>query len=214
MKAVVFDMDGVLFDTERLCEEVWSQIATKHHISGMKAVMQQCIGLNENDTRTLVKKHFGQDFPYDDLRNEVSECFWNKIEKDGLPIKMGVQEILSYLQQEGYGIGLASSSKRESVLHHLQQAGIINYFSAIITGDMVEHSKPEPDIYLKACEELKVEPARAYAIEDAPNGIRSAYAAGMKPIMVPDRIKPDAEMEQYSYCICENLIEVMECLDR
>ena len=86
---------------------------------------------------------------------------------------------------------MASSTRYSSVVNHLEEAGIKDYFSVIVTGDMVEHSKPKPDIYLLACEKLGVEPAKAYAVEDSYNGIRSAHAAGMKPVMVPDLLEPD-----------------------
>ena len=121
-----------------------------------------------------------------------------------------MKKILPYLQQAGYEIGLASSSKYESVINHLKRAEIIDYFSVIVTGDMIEHSKPKPDIYLLACRKLGVEPGEAYAVEDSPNGIRSAHAAGMKPIMVPDMVQPDAEMERLSFLIFEDLIQVMK----
>lgn len=214
MKTVVFDMDGVLFDTERLCLESWAFIAKKQGFEGMEAVFEQCIGLNGNDTRELVLNHYGPDFPYDTFKVQASEWFWEYIHQNGLPIKPGVREILPYLKQSGYQVGLASSTKYESVVNHLKRAEIIDYFSVIVTGDMVEHSKPRPDIYLLACEKLQVNPSEAYAIEDSPNGIRSAAQAGMKPIMVPDMVAPDAEMEQLSFLICKDLVEVMKYLRR
>lgn len=214
MKAVVFDMDGVLFDTERLCMDSWNYVMKKRGVEIREGVFEQCIGLNDTDTRALVLGQYGQDFPYEEFRAQTSEWFWDYIRKRGLPLKAGVKRILPYLEQEGYGIGLASSSKYESVINHLKRAEIIDYFSVIVTGDMIEHSKPKPDIYLLACKKLVVKPEEAYAIEDSPNGIRAARAAGMKPIMVPDMIKPDAEMEALSFLICNNLTEVMKYLNQ
>lgn len=212
MKAVVFDMDGVLFDTEQLCMRSWIQVAGEWGLHDMEAVFRQCIGLNGNDTKNLVKSHFGQDFPYDEYHARTSEWFWRDVEENGLPVMAGVREILPYLQESGWKIALASSSRYEAVISHLKRAGIGEFFSVVVTGDMVEHSKPRPDIYILACERLSVEPGEAYAIEDSPNGIRSAHAAGMKPIMVPDQIQPDAEMEEKSFLICKNLFEVMAFL--
>lgn len=210
LKTIVFDMDGVLFDTERLCMDSWIAIAENWDIDDMEMVFRQCIGLNGNDTKALVLNHYGQDFPFDDYRKRASEWFWKDVEENGLPIKKGVKEILSYLKEAGYKIGLASSSKQEAVISHLEQAKIRDYFSVMVTGDMVEHSKPQPDIYLMACKKLGVEPGEAYAIEDSPNGIRAAHAAGMKPIMVPDMIAPDDEMKNLSFMICEDLLAVRE----
>lgn len=218
-KTIVFDMDGVLFDTERLCMEGWSRVASVHGIRGMEEVAGRCIGLNSNDTRDLVLEAFEEEyparsFPYDRFREQVSDWFWNEIKKNGLPLKPGVKKLLPYLFQSGYKIGLASSSGYDSVVSHLKEASIIDYFSVIVTGDMVEHSKPQPDIYLLACRKLGEEPDSVFAIEDSPNGIRSAAAAGMKPIMVPDLIEPDDEMKKLSYLICRNLTEVMQFLNK
>ena len=210
MKAVVFDMDGVLFDTERLCMNSWSHVVKKCGMQKIDGVFEQCIGLNDTDTKALVLQQYGEAFPYDDFKKQASEWFWDYIRRKGLPLKTGVKKILPYLQQAGYRIGLASSSKYDSVINHLKRAEIIDYFSVIVTGDMIEHSKPKPDIYLLACRKLGVEPGEAYAIEDSPNGIRSAHAAGMKPIMVPDMVAPDAEMELLSYLICDDLVQVMK----
>lgn len=210
MKAVVFDMDGVLFDTERLCMDSWNHVMKKRGMEKVDDVFEQCIGLNDTDTKALVLQRYGQDFPYEEFKKQASEWFWDIIHKKGLPLKTGVKKILPYLQQAGYEIGLASSSKYESVINHLKRAEMIDYFSVIVTGDMIEHSKPKPDIYLLACRKLGVEPGEAYAVEDSPNGIRSAHAAGMKPIMVPDLVQPDAEMERLSFLIFEDLIQVMK----
>lgn len=207
-KTVIFDMDGVLFDTERLCMDAWSVAAREQGIEGMEKVSILCIGQNANDTKALVLEHLGADFPYDAFRKRVSECVWEQLKQNGVPVKKGVRELLAYLKENGYQIGLASSSRREAVQYHLTDTNLTEYFSVTVTGDLVEHSKPLPDIYLLACEEMGVKPEAAYAIEDSPNGIRSAYAAGMMPIMVPDMVMPDDEMEQMSFRIFNDLSEV------
>ncbi|MGN0168103.1 MAG: HAD family hydrolase [Acetatifactor sp.] len=210
MNAVIFDMDGVLFDTERLCEKSWLVVAEKHGLPGMEEIFPKCIGLNANDSRRIVMNAYGEEFDYPGFREEASVWFWDYIEKNGLPVMEGVLEILEWLKENNWKVGLASSTRRSSVLNHLEQAGIRDYFSVIISGDMVEHSKPQPDIYLLACRELGAEPEQAYAIEDSPNGIRSAHRAGMIPLMVPDMIAPDEEMRELSRRIFKNLAEVLE----
>lgn len=214
MKAVVFDMDGVLFDTERLCMESWVAVAEEDNLPDMENIFPLCIGGNANDSKKIVLEAYGQDFDYDTFRKKASDWFWAYIEKNGLPIMDGVHEILDWLKKEDYIIGLASSTKRSTVMDHLEHAGIKDYFQAIVTGDMVEHSKPLPDIYLIACRELGVKPDEAYAVEDSPNGIRSAHAAGMCPLMVPDMLQPDEEMERLSHRIFRNLAEVLEFMKR
>lgn len=211
--AVVFDMDGVLFDTERLCQDSWLTVAEERGLPGMEEIFPRCIGRNANDSRRIVLDAYGEKFDYEGFREQASAWFWNYIEKNGLPVKPGVRELLAWLREKEWTVGLASSTRRSSVLNHLEQAGIRDYFKVIISGDMVEHSKPRPDIYLLACRKLGVEPEQAYAIEDSPNGIRSAHAAGMCPLMVPDMIAPDEEMRRLSAGIFEDLGEVLKFLD-
>lgn len=212
MRAVVFDMDGILFDTERLCQDSWIAVAKQNGLPGMEEIFPQCIGLNANDSKQIVMNAYGEDFDYRGFREQASKWFWDYIEKNGLPVMPGAERLLRWLKENGWVVGLASSTSRRSVLSHLDQAGFSDYFSAVITGDMVEHSKPLPDIYLLACRELGVEPEEAYAIEDSPNGIRSAHAAGMKALMVPDMLKADEEMERLSFRIMDSLDQVLEYL--
>ena len=214
MKAVIFDMDGVLFDTEALCMQAWMEVAAKWGLPDMEKVFPLCIGLNANDSRRVVFDAYGEDFDYPLFRRHTAAWFQEYLEKNGLPVKPGVHEILEWLKTYGYAVGLASSTREESVRSYLKRTGLEDYFSVVVAGDMVEHSKPRPDIYLLACERLGVEPEQTYAIEDSPNGIRSAHAAGMCPIMVPDMIAPDEEMGRLSYIILKDLIEVRDFLQR
>ena len=209
MKAVVFDMDGVLFDTEIVCMKAWIAVAEENGMEGMETVFPHCIGLNSNDSKRIILNAYGADFDYAEFRKQTHAWFVKYIEENGLPIKPGVEEILGWLKTTQCPVGLASSTVRESVIRHLELAKIREHFMTVVTGDMVEHSKPQPDIYLRACKELGVEPKEAYAIEDSPNGIKSAFEAGMKPILVPDMIAPNEEMRRMSHKIFRDLREVM-----
>ena len=211
-KAVVFDMDGVLFDTERLFMEAGTQLLTEEGIENADEAVMGCIGLNIRDTKALFLKVCGEDFPFEEYHEKCGDRVKDKVEKEGLPLKRGVRELLAYLKETGYRIALASSTSRSGVLKHLDRAGLREYFNVVIGGDMIEHGKPEPDIYIKACEELGVEPGEAYAIEDSANGIRSAHGAGLKTIMVPDLIVPTPELENLLYAKYDSLLDVKEML--
>lgn len=214
MNTVVFDMDGVLFDTERLSMESWLALSAQYGIRDMETFYPRCIGLNNTDTRALVREYYGADFPYEEFSRAASLLFRERVKQNGLPVKEGARELLTFLKEQNWKIGLASSTRRQSVQSHLEETGLADYFSVVVGGDMVEHSKPRPDIYLLACAALNASPCECYAIEDSPNGIRSAHRAGMKPLMVPDLAAPDEEMRRLSHEIFQNLREVQSYLAR
>lgn len=150
MKAVVFDMDGVLFDTEAISVKSWCEVAKEQGIKDIEQVVMQCIGRNNTDCKILLLDFYGQDFAYDSFKDKVWDWFQDYLKREGIPMKKGTCELLDYLQNAGYKIGLASSSQRKNVLRNLEKTGLSSYFSAVVTGEMVEHSKPLPDIYLMA----------------------------------------------------------------
>ena len=213
---VIFDMDGVLFDSENLILQNWKEIAGKHgyDVEEMSNVFYQCIGTNSVVTAEIVRGHYGEDFPYEEFRAESSRLFKEKVEKYGMPVKPGVKELLDFLKAKGATIGLASSTRKAVVEEELQAAGIREYFQAVVGGDMVEHSKPEPDVFLKCAKELSVDPKTVYIIEDSYNGIRAAKKAGATAIMVPDLIMPDDEMKSLSDYIMTSLSDVRKWLEQ
>lgn len=208
MEAVVFDMDGVIFDSENLVIQCWQEIAEKYGIEGIEEVCYRCLGINAALTKEIMLEHFGASFPYDTYAKEASVLFHEKADGGKLPQKPGVKELLSYLKERKVKTALASSTRKAVVVKELEEGGLLSYFDRVVGGDMVSRSKPEPDIFLKACESLGVEPGRAFAIEDSPNGIRAASRAGMKPVMVPDLASPTEEMESLSHIILPSLGEV------
>lgn len=212
-KAVIFDMDGVIFDSEKLVLKGWQEIADKYGIKDIESVYYKCVGVNSVVTREIFLQHYGEAFPYDAYKRESSEMFHAKYDNGRLPMKQGVVEILQFLNKKGYLTGVASSTRYAVVKQELEAAGLLGYFKNLTCGDMLKKSKPEPDIYLMACEKLGVLPGEAIAIEDSYNGIRAAYRAGMMPVMVPDMTAPDDEMKRLAGKICDNLFEVKEWLE-
>lgn len=211
-KAVVFDMDGVIFDSERAVMQCWKEVASRHNIPDIEKAILACTGTTMVRTREIMLNLYGADFPYDEYAKESSVIFHSRYDGGRLPMKPGVKELLSFLKEHGKKIALASSTRQQVVTDELRDAGIIGYFDRIICGDMVSRSKPAPDIFLKACEELNVSPSDSYAIEDSYNGIRAAHAGGLHPIMVPDLLPADEEMQSLAETILPSLTSVMEYL--
>lgn len=208
MKAVIFDMDGILIDSEQLVLKCWQEIGEKNGLEGIEQVAYECIGTNQTKSEEIFKKHYGEEFPFQTYRKEVSENYMKHINEDGVPIKPGVYGLLEYLKMSCIKIGLASSTRKARVEEQLKMAGIIEYFDVIVCGDMVSKSKPEPDIFLECCRQLGVDASETYVIEDSYNGIIAGSRAGMKPIMVPDLLEPTEEMIRLSKEILHDLNEV------
>lgn len=212
MKAIVFDMDGVLFDTERISDMAWRKIAAEMGFEDVETAIQVCRGQNRNDTDRYLESHFPElDYPvFLDRCRKLSQ----EMIADHMPVKEGVYELLDWLKKQNWKIALATSTRRESTMHHLSAANMTEYFDAIITGEQVEHSKPAPDIYNLACEALEATPAWTFAVEDSPNGIRSAAAAKMRVIMVPDMVKPTLELREMCVVVLASLKDAIPFLDK
>lgn len=207
-EAVVFDMDGVIFDSERLVIECWKVIAGKYNIENIEEACRECTGLNAAATVEKMLQRYGADFPYTEYKKESSALFHSLYSDGRLPMKPGVHELLEFLKENKIPIALASSTRREVVEQELRDAGILPFFQKVICGDMVSKSKPDPEIFLTACRELGVNPDKTMAIEDSHNGIRAAAAAKMRTIMVPDLMPVTEEMEALTEIILPSLLEV------
>ncbi len=213
ISAVVFDMDGVLLDTERLCLIVWKKIAEKYKLENVEEVYHRTIGRTTADTKLIVAETYPQ-IDVEEVYGELRQVMHCTIAEDGLPVKPYAEDILKALKEKGVPIALASSTRQVTVEAQLQMAGFLQYFDAVIGGDTIENSKPAPDIYLAACKRLNVSPENAAAVEDSFNGVRSANAAGLYTFMVPDLLQPDDEMKKLADVIAADLNEVRQLLDK
>ncbi len=212
VQAVIFDMDGVIFDSERLVIECWEEVAAKHNIPDIVEICMRVQGNNREETGKRFREKYGKDFPYETYKKEVTALFLDRYGEGRLPMKPGVVEILKELRRNNIPLALASSTRSDIVKLEMAEANLLPYFDAVLGGDMVPHSKPEPDIFLAAAAALQVEPKCCYVLEDSHNGIRAAYRAGMHPIMVPDMQKPTEEIRGIAEAIVENLLAALEYL--
>jgi HAD superfamily hydrolase (TIGR01509 family) len=212
MNSIIFDMDGVIFDSERAIYELWKELSEKYGFDDIYEVYIQCIGVNLESTRKIFTEHYGREFPYQEYRDEESRMYRERYSNGDLPLKPDIERVLEYIKNKGYKIAIASSTRTEQVRKQIENAGLIEYFDVIVGGDMVTRSKPAPDIFLEAAEKLGAIPEETYVIEDSFNGIRAAYEGGFIPVMVPDMLPPDDEMRQKANFIFDNLKEVESIL--
>ena len=214
MKAVIFDMDGVIFDSKRATYLCWKKVAEDHGLERMDEVYRRCIGVTLEVTRQICLDAYGEDFPYEQFAKEASELYHERYDGGRLPIKEGVREILSYLKGNGIPIAIASSTRQKRVTTQLDEAGLLSYFDAVVGGESVSRSKPAPDIFLYAAERLGIAPEDCVVIEDSFNGIRAAHAAGMQPVMVPDMLQPDEEITGMCVAVRKTLTEVISFFEK
>ena len=210
MLSVVFDMDGVLFDTQKIYLKTWREVGQILHIENFEEPSFQCIGRNRKDQEDILNGFYPEGFPVEEFYHLKTRIFNEHIEQEGIPLMKGTAEILKYLKDVHAKVAIASSTRRDMIEQHLEQTGLQGMFDRIVGGDMVEHSKPNPDIYLKACMELGVNPRDTYAVEDSYNGLRSALAAGMKTIMIPDVQPPTKEFDRLIFRRFESLLDLKE----
>lgn len=203
-----------MFDTERVFIKAWDYAGEMLGIGKAGYMVYKTLGMNIVMSYKIWKEEFGEHYNQEELHKYTKEFLKKYYEENKVPVKPGLYVLLEYLEKSGYKMAVATSSPRWEVEKHLIDSGIIDYFSAIVCGDMVEKSKPEPDIYLKACEMLKTKPEECIALEDSKNGLLSAYRAGCKPIMVPDLWQPDKEILQIikgKYSDLEQVKNAFEC---
>lgn len=216
MKAVVFDMDGVIFDSEKLYRKHWMITGKEYGIpeEEMKELCNRIAGATKEHNEKLMKSHFGEDFDYGTFRGKTLTRMDEDILANGVELKPGVHELFQYLKEHGYKIALATSTQRERAERNLQNAGILQDFDVVVYGGTVPNGKPAPDIYLRACEELGVKPYEAIGVEDSINGVKSSAAAGLYTIMVVDLIEPTEEIKPLADQIYGSLFNIIDFLQR
>lgn len=193
IKGIVFDMDGLMFDTERISADGWAFAGKQVGFHITEDTLKKTLGLNIEGTKRVLCDELGEAFDFSAAREMKVDYMTSHIEKNGIPMKPGLIELLDFLTTNQYRITVATSTERERAQYYFRKAGISKYFDQIVCGDMIERGKPAPDIYLKACEIIGLDSGECLALEDSPMGILSAYRAGMKPVMIPDLLQPDEE---------------------
>lgn len=214
IRAIVFDMDGVMFDTERLAVEGWKHAGAALGYEVSTEMVTQTFGFDRESTKKAWLDRLDQDQEKVDAMYAMRIAYQRDyIEKQGVPVKKGLRALLDYLCREGYPVTIASSSDEQKIRGYLEGAGLSEYFGEIVGGNRIRRSKPHPDVYQLACEVLGEKPEHCMALEDSAAGIQSAYAAGLIPVMIPDIVKePPGEIKKMVYRKLNSLEEVIGLL--
>lgn len=205
-------MDGLLFDSERIVQRSWNRAGQELGYGNIGENIYHTLGFNVNRRYEFFKSVYGDDFPMDDFNRITRAAFREIVDQEGLNKMPGVDELLALAKEKGLKLAVASSSRRAYAMNNLTEGGIIQYFDGCVFGDMVTKAKPDPEIYLKACELLGVDPEDAAAVEDAPSGVEAAFRAGMKVIMIPDLVKPEKKTRELLWKEYGSLKEVSDLL--
>ncbi len=208
IKAFIFDLDGTLIDTEKIYAEVWPKAVAD---MGYKLTREQYLSLRSLGrpySPAKFKEWYGQDFDYDYARKIRKGYFDEYIRKNGIQRKPGAIELLEFLHRKGIITAIATATDIERATEYMRMTGLDGYFDRVISATMVDEGKPSPKVYLYACEQLGLSSAECVAVEDAPNGITSAYRAGCSVIMVPDQTGPDEDLEKMLTACVDSLDEI------
>ena len=211
-KAVIFDMDGVIFDTEKVYLDIWIEVFEKYGYKMTKELYVNVMGTGRKNVIKTFLENFGDDLPIEKMYEEKDNQLFYRIENQGIPLKEGVKELFSMLKEKNYKIALATSAKKERVEKQIKDKWLKESFDAIVCGDDVEKGKPSPDIFLKAAKEIDVEPENCFVVEDSPAGIKAAFSGGMKGIHVEDLKVADEEILKYCQKNFKNLQEIKKYL--
>lgn len=209
--AVVFDMDGLLFDTEALYQEAILLAAAEGGHAVAPDVFNRMVGVPWAQSRSFLLSHFGETFPVDEFQETWVRHFW-VIAETRLALKPGVLELLDTLTQMRLPCAIATSSSHRTVERHLTSHNLMGRFQEIVGHGDYQNGKPAPDPFLRAAERLGVEPRLCLALEDSHNGVRSASSAGMMTIMVPDLLEPTEEIRGLCTLVAHDLHEVRQLM--
>lgn len=210
---IIFDMDGLMFDTERLAIPAWKKAGEKYGYRIEPTHASKIIGITLEDAKIIFEKCFGKDIPFYEIKELREKYAVEDMEKNGIPVKNGLYELMDYLEDNKILKIVASSSERKKVSKYLGLANIENRFDYIVCGDEVVKGKPEPDIFLEAAHKADCSPDRCIVLEDSEYGIIAASRAGMKPVFIEDIKKLSKDTEKLVFKEFNSLSDVKDYIE-
>lgn len=211
-RAIVFDMDGLLLDTEQLFIEAYENACEDLNIDINRSLIMRTYGTNEARTTEIFSNHFGNKVFAKKLFSQIRERYNELTSKDPIKLKPGVLEILTYAQNKSLPMAVATSTSLTSATNKLSDTSILRYFQFVMGGDQVKNGKPHPEIYLSVADRLGVQPNCCLAFEDSDNGVRAAHSAGMTVIQVPDLAAPCEEVVNFNHLIVPSLLSALKII--
>lgn len=212
IKGLIFDMDGLILDTETISNKLLIDIFSKYDINLNEEIISKTIGLEKKKAIKVFEEYLGDNIPIKDIINLHKKVVNDYLEKNGVPVKLGLIELLNYLDEEKIKKVVATSSYRKVAENVLIRANVYNRFDDIICGDEIKESKPSPDIFLKALEKLNLPADEVIVLEDSRMGILAAHRAKIKSIMIPDILPADEETKKLYFKECKSLLDVIHLL--
>ena len=215
MKTIIFDMDGLMFDTEKMWLEAFILAGKEIGYELTSELHNKIMGTNKESQTRILQEELGSDFPCEKFYYVHRNIMDEMIEKYGVSAKTGLIDLLNYLVDNNYTLAIASSNSEKVILNNLKLNEIdSNIFTVIVNGNMTTIGKPSPDIFLKTCELLRTNPKDVIVLEDSNNGIKAAYDAGCIPVLVPDINVITEDSKQMASVICKDLYEVLNMLKK
>ena len=211
IKAIIFDMDGTMLDTEHVKEEGLKHVGESLNVKIDDQTLTQIRGTNNKRLKEILCDKF-EGLDVDKLLDRRGKYVEKYFENNPIETKKGLIELLEFLKNHDYKMAVASSSNLEVIKKYLKKVGVIDYFDIIMGGDLVKNGKPDPEIYSKCIEQLNLSKEECIGVEDTANGVLSIHRAGMKAIMIPDLEEPSKEIENLVYAKLESLADVIPLL--